>query len=587
MVKRILSLFSKEIDGLHEAAYLLAAATVASQILALVRDRLLAYYFGAGHTLDLYYASFRISDIIYATIASMVAASVLVPFLIKKCNVNEEQKAKAAGLVVTEQGRAEARHFIDHTFSVFFLAIIAVSVVIFILMPYIIPRLLPGYANDPESIHQIIIASRIMLLSPIFLGISNFLASITQMYNRFLIYAISPLLYNIGIIFGTIFLYPIFGLYGLVGGVILGTAMHMGIQIPFVASKGLFPRIHLNIDWKEVKQVVLVSFPRTLTLSSTEIAELFLIALATFMGTGAISIFNFSFNLQSVPLAVIGVSYASAAFSNLAKFYESGDMKRYIEYMATSVKHIIFWSMPVTVLFIVLRAQIVRTILGSGQFTWADTRLTAAMLALFTISVVGQSLILLFVRAYYAEGKTRRPLIANMASAAAIIISAFVLEWMFTAWPAFAIFMESLFKVQDLNSTTDAIVLTLALAYSLGNILNAYLHWHMFKTDHKQHADFKTTFTRPIFKTTFDSLGASIIGGYAAFLGLQVMAHFVNQQKVFGVFFQGFVGGIAGIAVWLLVLWILRSKELKDVWVTFHKKFWKVASVSTADAEPL
>src|ERR1700679_2551660 len=117
MVKKILSLFSKEIDGLHEAAYLLAAATVASQILALIRDRLLAYYFGAGHTLDLYYASFRISDMIYATIASMVAASVLVPFLIKKCNVNGEEKARAAGVIggdmaTTEAGHAEARHFI-------------------------------------------------------------------------------------------------------------------------------------------------------------------------------------------------------------------------------------------------------------------------------------------------------------------------------------------------------------------------------------------------------------------------------------------------------------------------------------------
>jgi hypothetical protein len=108
----------------------------------------------------------------------------------------------------------------------------------------------------------------------------------------------------------------------------------------------------------------------------------------------------------------------------------------------------------------------------------------------------------------------------------------------------------------------------------------------MFKTDHREHADFKTTFTRPIFKTAFDSLGASIIGGYAAFLGLQIFAHFVNQQKIIGVFLQGFCAGIIGIIVWLLVLWILRSKELRDVWSTFHKKFWKV-SVATADAEPL
>jgi putative peptidoglycan lipid II flippase len=570
MVKRIFSIFGKEIDGLHEAAYLLAAATVTSQILALVRDKLLAYFFGAGHTLDLYYSSFRISDMIYATIASMVAASVLVPFLIKK---NREHD--------------EARHFIDHTFSVFFLAIIAVSAVIFILMPYIIPRLLPGYANDPASLHQIIIASRIMLLSPIFLGASNFLASVTQMYNRFLIYAISPLLYNLGIIFGILFLYPLFGLYGLVGGVVLGALMHMGVQIPFVASRGLLPRLRLRIDWKEVREVVMVSFPRTLTLSSTEIAELFLIALATFMGTGAISIFNFSFNLQSVPLAVIGVSYASAAFSTLAKFYESGDMKRYIEYMAISIKHIIFWSMPVTVFFIVLRAQIVRTILGAGQFTWTDTRLTAAMLALFTISVIGQSLILLFVRAYYAEGKTRRPLVANMTSAAAIIIFAFVLKWLFVAYPSFAYFMEALFKVADLDgATTSGIVLTLALAYSLGNILNAYLHWHMFKADHKHEANFSATFTGPILRTTFDSLGASVIGGYAAFLGLQIFAHVVNQQKIIGVFFQGFSAGVIGIVVWIGVLILMKNIELREVWKAFHKKIWK-AKVIAVDQEGL
>ena len=122
------------------------------------------------------------------------------------------------------------------------------------------------------------------------------------MYNRFLVYAISPLLYNVGIIFGTVFLYPYFGLYGLVGGVIIGAVLHMALQIPFVASRGLLPRFVFPIDWKEVREVVFISFPRTLTLSANEIAEFFLIAFATLMGAGAVSIFNFSFNLQSVPL---------------------------------------------------------------------------------------------------------------------------------------------------------------------------------------------------------------------------------------------------------------------------------------------
>ena len=574
MVKKIFSLFGKEIAGLHQAAYLLAIATVASQILALVRDKLLAYYFGAGHLLDLYYAAFRFPDIIYATIASTVAASVLVPFLIKKCKNEVDENAS-----IESVERSQARHFIDHTFSVFFLAIVVMCGIVFIFMPFLVPRLLPGFANDP-SLPMLITASRIMLLSPILLGISNFLASVTQMYNRFLIYAISPLLYNLGIIFGTIFLYPHFGLYGLVWGVIIGAALHMGLQIPFVASRRLLPRFVFPIDWKEIREVVLISFPRTLTLSSNEIAEFFLIAFASLMGAGAVSIFNFSFNLQSVPLAIIGVSYSSAAFPTLAKLYESHDIKRYVDYMATSARHVIFWSMPVTVLFIVLRAQIVRVILGAGQFSWADTRLTAAMLALFTISVVGQSLILLFVRAYYAEGKTRRPLLVNVISAAAIVIFAFVFKILFAAHPDFAAFIESLFKVNGLDGS---LVLTLSLAYSLGILLNTYLHWHMFHTDY---GGWKGGFTPVVFKTLFHSLGASIIGGYAAFWGLRIFATTFNLQKIIGIFMQGFLAGIIGIIVWIFVLYLLHNPELAEVWKALHGRIFK-AKVVAVDQEML
>ena len=556
MVKKILALLGKEIAGLHEAAYLLALATFISLVLALVRDKLLAYFFGAGHLLDVYYASFRLSDMIYATIASTVAASVLVPFLIKK----------------NKSGQSE-RHFIDHVFSIFFLGIIAVSAVIFVLMPHLVPYVLPGFAHD-SSLPMLITASRIMLLSPILLGISNFLASVTQMYNRFLIYAVSPLLYNLGIIIGIVFFYPYFGFYGLTAGVVLGALMHMGLQIPFVASRGLLPRFVFPIDWKEVREVVLVSFPRTLTLSANEIAEFFLIAFATLMGAGAVSIFNFSFNLQSVPLAIIGVSYSSAAFPTLAKLFESGDIKRYVDYMATSARHIIFWAMPVTILLIVLRAQVVRVILGAGEFSWADTRLTAAALALFTISVVGQSLILLFVRAYYAEGKTRRPLFVNVISATSIVVFAYVLRVLYTTYPVFAHFLESLFKVSGISGS---IVLTLSLAYSLGVLLNTYLHWQMF---HNDYGGWKGGFTPVVLKTLFHSFGASVIAGYAAFWGLHLFVNIFNQQKIIGVFMQGFLAGVIGIITWIIVLILLRNIELAEVWKALHSKIFKAKPVA-------
>ena len=567
MVKKLFSLLGKEIRGLHEAAYLLGAATIASSLLALVRDKLLAYNFGAGQILDLYYSSFRVSDMIYATIASTVAASILVPFLIKK---GKEQGT---------ENKTGQKYFIDHVFSAFFLGIVGVSVIIWILMPYIIPWLLPGYAHRSD-LPILISTSRIMLLSPIFMGLSNFLASITQMYNRFLIYAISPLLYNVGIIIGTVVLYPIFGIYGLIIGVVLGAALHLGIQLPFVASRGLVPVFRLPIDWKEIREVVLISFPRTLTVSSNEIAEFFLIALATLMGAGSVSIFNFAWNLQSVPLGIIGVSYSSAAFPALAKFYGSGDIKRYVSHMAISAKHIIFWSMPVTVMFIVLRAQIVRTILGAGQFDWNDTRLTAAMLALFTVSVVGQSLILLFVRAYYAEGKTRRQLLVNCISAAVIVLLAYALKAIFISNPTVAYFLESLLKVTGIAGSS---VLVLALAYSLGSILNAFLHWYMF---HKDYGGWKGDFTPEVMKTMLHSFGASVVGGYVAFLFLEVFSSVFNLQKIYGIFLQGFFAGILGLVAWLVVLILLKNAELHDVWKALHARIWKV-KVIAVDQEPL
>jgi putative peptidoglycan lipid II flippase len=549
MVKRFFNIFNREIIGLHEAAYLLAFFAFLSQLLALVRDKLLAHTFGASHTLDLYYAAFRIPDLIF----------VLVPFFMEKIHSDSEK----------------GKHFIDNVFSAFFFSVVLVSVIVFFFIPLLLRILLPGFAHD-NSFPELITATRILLLSPIFLGISNFLSSITQMHKRFLVYALSPLVYNLGIILGVLCLYPIFGLAGLLYGVVGGSFLHMAIQIPFIVHKDLFPRLSVFIDWSSIKRVALVSLPRTLTLSSNQLASFFLIALASLMSGGSISIFNLAFNLQSVPLTIIGVSYSSAIFPTLSRFFVKGERDEFLGKMIESARHIIFWSIPVTVLFIVLRAQIVRTIYGSGLFDWADTRLTAAALALFIISVVGQSLILLFVRAYYAEGKTRKPLIINIISSLSIAFFGYILTKAFFAFPVFRFFLEDLLKVSGQAGTS---VLILPLAYSLGVFLNTYLHWHMFERDYPG-------FSRPVFSTLFHSFSASIIMGYIAFVSLRFFNLFFTLDKAWGVFLQGFLAGIVGIIGGILVLYLLKNKELQEVWSALHSKIWK-AKVVVPDQETL
>ncbi len=559
MVKRFLEMMGKEIGGLHEAAYLLAFFAFLSQILALVRDKLLAFNFGAGHDLDIYYAAFRIPDLIFVSIASMVSASVLVPFFIERFNRDEDK----------------GKRFIDSIFTAFFLSIVVVSAIAYFVMPELIAWLLPGFAKD-QSLSDLILASRILLLSPIFLGLSNFLSSITQMHKRFLVYALSPILYNVGIIIGIVCLHPLFGIYGLVWGVIIGALLHMMIQVPFIIHKDSFPSLSLKISWSDISRVVLVSLPRTVTLSSNQLASFFLVSLASLMSGGSISVFSLAFNLQSVPLSIIGVSYSSAVFPTLSKFFVENNRKQFLQQMIDSARHIVFWSIPITILFIVLRAQIVRTIYGAGQFDWADTRLTAAVLAIFIVSVIGQSLILLFVRAYYAEGKTKRPLFVNVASGIIIVALGYTLTKIFFAYPLFKYFLEDLFKVSGQMGTS---VLVLPLAYSVGVLINTYFHWHMFEKDYPG-------FTKPVIATLFQSFAASVIMGYVAFLSLRFFNIFFPLTKAWNVFFQGFFAGIVGIFVGILILVLLKNREVREIWTTLHHKFWK-SNVVVPDQDSL
>jgi len=166
MVQRVLKILGSEIKGLHQAAYLLGTFAILSQILGLIRDRLLAHNFGASQSLDIYYAAFRIPDLIFVAIASIVSVFVLVPFLVDKL----------------DRSKSDALLFIDNIFSFFFGLIVIVSLIAFFLTPYLSHLLFPGFVGD--SYNTLIILTRIMLLSPILLGLSNLFSSVTQVYKK-------------------------------------------------------------------------------------------------------------------------------------------------------------------------------------------------------------------------------------------------------------------------------------------------------------------------------------------------------------------------------------------------------------------
>ena len=549
-MKRFFKIFNKEFGNINQAALLMGFFTLLSQILALFRDRSIAHFVGPSAPLDAYYAAFRIPDLIYISIASLASITVLIPFIV----------ARMDGDKVTPI----ARKFLNDIFTVFLGLMIFVSLLAFIFMPYFTRHFIaPGFSSLMKE--QVIALSRIMLLSPLLMGLSNLFGTVTQIFRRFFIFSLSPIFYNLGVIFGVVFLYPIFGIYGMGIGVILGALMHFLIQVFSSASSGFVPKLSISVDFKNIKEAVLISFPRTLGLAMNSIALISIISLASYLKSGSISIFNFSYNLQTVPLNIIGVSYAVAAFPTLAKSFSSGRLGEFRSHLRMAGRQIIFWSLPITFLFIVLRAQIVRVILGSGSFSWDNTRLVAASLAIFSVSILAQGMIGLLSRTYYAKGETKRPLVINFFCSISIIILAYFLIYVFKHFPLFQYFIESILKVNGIKGTE---VLMLPLAYSIGTIINFILHWVSVKKDFMAGESF-------IAKTFWESLGASFFIGVVSFLGLQAFSPVFGTSTFLGVFAQGFFSAILGIMSGVVILYLLKNEELRELIVTIRTKFWK------------
>src|SRR3989344_909762 len=270
MMNRALKLLSYEVRGLHAAVSMIALSSLLSSLLALLRDRLLAHSFGASATLDLYYAAFRIPDLIFVGTGALVSVYILIPALIG--------------------------------FS--FIAVIA-SLFAALLAPAILASLFPQITAAGE-LPELVSLTRLMLLQPIFLGLSNIFGAITQVRQRYALYSLSPLLYNLGIIVGVLVFYPQWGLTGLALGVVLGALLHVGIQLPSVFADGFFHALPTKFNPRAFLETVSVSIPRALALSMNQVSFIGVVALAGMLAPGSIAVFMFASHLHAAPLAVLG-----------------------------------------------------------------------------------------------------------------------------------------------------------------------------------------------------------------------------------------------------------------------------------------
>lgn len=395
--------------SLQKTAIMIAGFTFLSQLLSLVRDRLFANEIGAGLALDSYYYAFKIPDIMFAIFTSLVSVTVLIPLLVKYDKDGDHATMKKVYNIL---------------FSVFFLFSSLLILLLIIFMPYLITHIVAPGVNDLNAVENIILYSRMLLLQPFFLGLSNLLGSYTQLRERFLLYSLSPLIYNMATILGLVFLYPFFGIKGVIYGIIGGSILHGFIQIPFVKSHSFLPRF-IKIGGQDIKivmDIVLTSLPRAFILSLLQIQFLFLNSFSSHSETGNTSILNFANNLQGVPMALIGVSFVVAAFPIFSKKYAEGDEKYFWSLFTYTAKKIFIYCGLATLAIWLLKDYIVLIILGDIS----SYKSIALAFGIFSLSLIPQCIQLLIIRVYYARGENKKPAMLSIVGTLFVIVLAYM-----------------------------------------------------------------------------------------------------------------------------------------------------------------
>ncbi|QQG45802.1 MAG: hypothetical protein HYY55_02335 [Candidatus Niyogibacteria bacterium] len=552
MVRKFLSSLNREVAGVYQAALLIGLSSVAAKFLALYRDRLLAGSFGAGATLDIYFAAFRVPDFLYSVLLIFSTSAAILPIFVQK----------------ESRGSGEVKKFISRVSGLFFLVAALLISVSFFLMPYISAFIAPGFSV--ASFDQLINLSRVLLLSPLLLGFSTLVSNVLQAHSRFFIYALSPILYNVGIIAGILFFYPAMGLSGLAWGVVLGALLHFLIQVPSLVSLGLFPGLTFKIFSRDALDVLKLSMPRSAGLGFNQLVLIVFTAMASAIGAGSIAVFQLAYNLFSIPLSVVGLSYSVATFPTMARFFVDGKKEEFVSGVVSSLRHIIFWSLPFVVLFIVLRAHIVRVILGAGVFSWSDTRLTAAALGLFSVSILAQGIVLLLVRAFYAAGRTAFPLIVNAISGLVTVAMAAGTLYLFKSNTALLFLGKHILRVEDLNQTS---VLLLVLSFSIGSVINAVLLWFGFNR-------FFKTLDGTLLRSSLQNAVSALILGAVSYSVLRITGGFFDLQTFLGVFFHGISAALSGLISAGAFLWFSGNREIRDITEALGHKFWKSEAVA-------
>lgn len=373
---------------------LLAIFSILSVLLGVFRDRLLSTIVGIGPTLDIYNAAFRIPDFLYALSLAFVTSGTVVPFL----TVEDKN-----GNVI------DARHKLS-SISLFFAGTISLlGILVAITLPLYAKFIVPGFTE--EQLHTFISVSRIMMVQPALLGLTSLISCFAQLKNQFILYGVAPLGYSLGIISGIIFLYPKYGVYGLIYGVILGASVSFGIQLMSLRKTKIL-HVFPYFSWKDVRALVHLGYPRTGVNILTQLRVVFFTAFATTLGPGALSSYLFAQRVTDAAIQIIQQSVTTASIPVLSKEYVEGRVREY-KYL---VKKYVFILGLIGVLFAgvvyVLQDIVVTVLYGNTSYH----NLITFFLKGFLFALPFTMMIGYFSISLYSMKDTKSVLVSNFVS---------------------------------------------------------------------------------------------------------------------------------------------------------------------------
>jgi len=348
--------------------------------------------------------------------------------------------------------------------------------------------------------------------------------------------------------------YPNYGLPGLGFGVVLGAVLHVFVFIPLLLRTKLLPRVVVP-NVATLRGIVGRSIPRSLALFINGGVLLLLSALAATLASGSVAVVSYATNLAAVPLALIGVSYATAAFPTLARALAHHGKESFLNHLVSALRHLLLWSFVAAALLLVLRAHIVRTILGSGSFDWDDTRLTAAVLGLIGLGLIGQGIVLLLSRAHYALDESYPPLVAQVIGALVSIAAAYTALRFFIADGTLLLQVATLLRVEGVPGNE---VIAIGIGLGAGGISMGIFSLVYFGL---RHPGFLARMARPL---TEASLTAIVAGGLTYGV-LFFFGGIYPLSTLLAVFTQALIAGMVGLVGGALTLRTLQSETYEEM----------------------